>query len=240
MIKMLMTEIREFITRGVTRQQQCKFWILMDGDLAIDFACNRSYSCLVVWEVTSYYFNANDWICDLVIRGFSFILRQKPERFYHYLKKLEWGHICWRYQTVVLLYVGKWLRNQVVGSLVWLWWVIDLVMFEFESGIILFCFFIFVLFGESRLLVLWCAGGRCSMTCSNEDRGRSMRPGAEDRGWSHWSGTPWPGGREVGWGRVRSTPRTWRLEARVSWLCLKTKVDDLWVVWPQNHSDSFC
>jgi hypothetical protein len=26
------------------------------------------------------------------------------------------------------------LRNQVVSSLVWLWWVIDLVRFEFESG----------------------------------------------------------------------------------------------------------
>jgi hypothetical protein len=23
-------------------------------------------------------------------------------------------------------------------------------------------------------------------------------------------------------------------------LSLKTKVNDLWVVWPQNHSDSFC
>jgi hypothetical protein len=54
--------------------------------------------------------------------------------------------------------------------------------FEFESGIILFCFsFTFVSFGESRLLVSWCAGGRCGMTYSDEDRGRSRRPGAEDR-----------------------------------------------------------
>jgi hypothetical protein len=35
-----------------------------------------------------------------------------------------------------------------------------LTRFEFESGIVLFYFsFIFVLFGESRLLVSWCAGG---------------------------------------------------------------------------------
>jgi hypothetical protein len=54
------------------------------------------------------------------------------------------------------------------------------------------------------------------MTCSDEDRGRSRRPGAEDRGWSHRSGTRWPGGREVGWHRVRSAPGMWRLEARVS------------------------
>jgi hypothetical protein len=62
-------------------------------------------------------------------------------------------------------------------------------MFEFKFGIILFCFFIFVLFRESRLLVSWCAGGKCGMTCSNENRGRSRRPDAEDRGLSHRSGT---------------------------------------------------
>jgi hypothetical protein len=32
------------------------------------------------------------------------------------------------------------------------------------------------------------------MACSDEDRGRSRRPGAEDRGWSHRSGTQWSGG----------------------------------------------
>jgi hypothetical protein len=62
------------------------------------------------------------------------------------------------------------------------------------------------------------------MSCSDEDRGRSRRPGADDRGWSHRSGTQWPGGREVGWRRVRSAPGTWRLGARISWLSLKTKV----------------
>jgi hypothetical protein len=69
--------------------------------------------------------------------------------------------------------------------------------FEFESGMFLF-FFIFSSFGESRLLVSWCAGGRCDMVCSDEGRGTSSRSGAEDRGWSHRSGTRVPGGREVG------------------------------------------
>jgi hypothetical protein len=107
-----------------------------------------------------------------------------------------------------------------------------LAKFEFESRIVLFCFsFTFVSFRESCLLVSWCAGSRCGMTCSNEDRGRSRRPGAEDRGWSHRSGTRWPGGREVGWRRVRFAPGTWRLGAQVSWLSLKTKVVEGLAVW---------
>jgi hypothetical protein len=106
--------------------------------------------------------------------------------------------------------------------------VIDLVRFEFKSGIVLFySSFTFVSIGESRLLVSWCAGGRCGMACSDEDRGRSRRPGVDDRGWSHRSGTRWSGGQEVGWRCVRSTPGTWRLGARVPWLSLKTKVDGL-------------
>jgi uncharacterized protein YcbX len=102
-----------------------------------------------------------------------------------------------------------------------------LARFEFESGIILFCFsFTFISFGETRLLVSCCAGDRCGMTCSDEEHG-SRRPGVEDWGWSHRSDTRWPDGQEVGWRRVRSAPGTWRLGAWVSWLSLKTKVDSL-------------
>jgi hypothetical protein len=54
-------------------------------------------------------------------------------------------------------------------------------MFEFESETVSFCFsFTLVSFGESRFLVSWYAGGRCDMTCNDEDRDRSSRPGAED------------------------------------------------------------
>jgi hypothetical protein len=57
-----------------------------------------------------------------------------------------------------------------------------LARFEFESGTVSFYFsFIFVSFVESRLLVSWCAGGRCSMACSDKDHGRSRRSGVEDR-----------------------------------------------------------
>jgi hypothetical protein len=75
------------------------------------------------------------------------------------------------------------------------------------------------------------------MACSDEDHGRSRRPDAEDRGWSHRSGTRWSSDREVGWRCVRSAPCTWRRGAWVSWLSLKIKVDGLSVVWPQNHRD---
>jgi hypothetical protein len=89
------------------------------------------------------------------------------------------------------------------------------------------------------LIVSWCAGGRCGMAYSDEDRGSSRRPSAEDRRWSHRSGTRWPADRQVGWHCVRSGPCTWRRGVRVSWLGLKTKVDGLSVVWPQNHWDIF-
>jgi hypothetical protein len=65
------------------------------------------------------------------------------------------------------------------------------------------------------------------MTCSDEDRDKSRRPGAEDREWSHMLGTRWPGDQEVGWRHVRSAPCTWRRGAHVSWLFLKTKADGL-------------
>jgi hypothetical protein len=51
-------------------------------------------------------------------------------------------------------------------------------------------------YGESRLLVSWCADGRCDMADSDEDRGRSTRPGAEDRGWSSTGRVL--GGRAIG------------------------------------------
>jgi hypothetical protein len=41
-----------------------------------------------------------------------------------------------------------------------------------------------ILCGESRLLVSWYAGDRCSMVGSDEDRGSCRRAGAEDQGWS--------------------------------------------------------
>jgi hypothetical protein len=54
--------------------------------------------------------------------------------------------------------------------------------FEFEFKIVLFYFsFIFISFGESRLLVSLWVGDRCSMAYSDENHDRSRRPGAEDR-----------------------------------------------------------
>jgi hypothetical protein len=56
------------------------------------------------------------------------------------------------------------------------------VRFEFEFGIVFVLFFFYLCFiRESRLFASWCVGGRCGMACSDENRGRSRRPGAEDR-----------------------------------------------------------
>jgi hypothetical protein len=41
-----------------------------------------------------------------------------------------------------------------------------------------------ILVGELRLLVSWCAGGRCGMVGSDENHGKSRRLGAEEWGWS--------------------------------------------------------
>jgi hypothetical protein len=72
-----------------------------------------------------------------------------------------------------------------------------LLRFEFKSR----TFWLFYLYpcscGESRLLISWCVGDRCGMVGSDEDHGRSRRPDAEDRGWSHRSGTRWPDNWEV-------------------------------------------
>jgi hypothetical protein len=61
--------------------------------------------------------------------------------------------------------------------------------FEFESGTFRMFYLYLCSCGESCLLVSWCVGGRCDMAGSDEDHGRSRRPGGEDRGWSHRSGT---------------------------------------------------
>jgi hypothetical protein len=56
-------------------------------------------------------------------------------------------------------------------------------MFDFESGTVSFYFsFIFVLLEESHLIVLWCAGGRGGIACSDKYRDMSSRLGANDRG----------------------------------------------------------
>jgi hypothetical protein len=65
------------------------------------------------------------------------------------------------------------------------WSIIGLQGFEFETGTFRwFYYYLLVSCGEFRLLVSWCAGDRCDMVDSDEDRGRSRRLGAEGMGWS--------------------------------------------------------
>jgi hypothetical protein len=69
--------------------------------------------------------------------------------------------------------------------------------FEFESR----TFLLFYLY----LYFIWRIAFGCLVVCrwqvrhggSDKDCGMSRRPSAEDRGWSHRSGTQWPGDPEV-------------------------------------------
>jgi hypothetical protein len=73
-----------------------------------------------------------------------------------------------------------------------------LARFEFESGTFWWFYYLYLVScEESCLLVSWCAGGRCGMVGSDEDRGRSRKPSVEDQAWSHRSGIQWPGDRKV-------------------------------------------
>jgi hypothetical protein len=53
-----------------------------------------------------------------------------------------------------------------------------------------------ILCGESCLLISWCVDDRCDMAGSDNDLGRSRRPGAQDRGWSSTGRVL--GGRTIG------------------------------------------
>jgi hypothetical protein len=114
------------------------------------------------------------------------------------------------------------------------------VRFEFEYGIVCFVFLLSLFRLEncvclSRSVQVAGVAWRASMRTVAGVGDLVQRTGR----WSHRSGTQWPGGQEVGWRHVRSAPGTWRLGARVSWSSLKTNVDGLSVVWPQNHWDGF-
>jgi hypothetical protein len=82
------------------------------------------------------------------------------------------------------------------------------------------------------------------MACSDDDRGRSRRSGAEDRGWSHMSGTRWPGGRVV-----PCAVCTWHVETRSAGFLVESQnqgrrfvsgltskpLGRFSPVWPQNR-----
>jgi hypothetical protein len=101
------------------------------------------------------------------------------------------------------------------------------VRFEFESGIVLFCF--------SFLLSLFRVENRVCLSRGVQVAGAAWRAATRtvarvadlvQRTGDGRTGRVL-GGRVVGWRLVRSSPGTWRLGARVSWLSLKTKVEGL-------------
>jgi hypothetical protein len=77
------------------------------------------------------------------------------------------------------------------------------------------------------LLVLWCAGSKCDMVGSDKDRGRSRRPGTDDRGWSIT-------GQVLG-GRVIGRPGD-----AMSGLYHAMEMRSVgFLVWPQNQDQQF-
>jgi hypothetical protein len=139
-----------------------------------------------------------------------------PIEIKHRKHKLDhsWG-LGFKLQTLCLFIVNGLIKvviekpsGQFLGLIVLSHWLAE-VWIQIRDNFDGFTF-IFVLFGESCLLVSCCAGGRCGMVSSDEKRGRSMRPSAEDWGWSHRSGTQWLDDGEIGWRRMRSAPCTRR------------------------------
>jgi hypothetical protein len=59
-----------------------------------------------------------------------------------------------------------------------------LARLEFESGTVSMVLPLSCFVWRTRLLISWCAGGRCDTAGSDKDLGRSRRPGVEDWGWS--------------------------------------------------------
>jgi hypothetical protein len=99
--------------------------------------------------------------------------------------------------------------------------------FEFKSRTVSwFYHIILVSCGESILLVLWCAGVWCDMADSDENRGRSRKPGAEDRRWSSIGQIL--GGRAIG----RSG------DAYAVYIVHKETRSACFLVEPQYHCDS--
>jgi hypothetical protein len=100
----------------------------------------------------------------------------------------SWG-FGFELQTLCfLLSMNSWrgrLRNQVVSTLVLYvmsHWHVEVWIRIRDISVVLLYYL--CSYGESCLLVSWCAGGRCNMAGSIEDHDKSRRPGTEDRGWS--------------------------------------------------------
>jgi hypothetical protein len=75
------------------------------------------------------------------------------------------------------------------------------------------------------LLISWCAGDSCDMACSDEDHGRSRRPGVDNRGWSNT-------GRLLGGRTIES------LGDAVCGLHCEMRSESF-LVWPQNQGRRF-
>jgi hypothetical protein len=119
----------------------------MINDYLRERACIESVRGSVDFEL----FLLFSWICRFSCRLLAFAIFLLLDDLFELFVDF-WSSSCasrglgFELQIVCLLLLmdssrGR-LRNQVVSSLVWLWWVIDMARFEFESGTVqLFCLY---------------------------------------------------------------------------------------------------
>jgi hypothetical protein len=102
------------------------------------------------------------------------------------------------YMLLVGVHCGLFFHS--ILSLFFPWFNCDesLTWRDLNSNAGRFVLFFFYLCFVRRIAFACLVVCRCGMACSDEDHGRSRRPGAEDQGWSHRSSTRWSDGREVG------------------------------------------
>jgi hypothetical protein len=97
------------------------------------------------------------------------------------------------------------------------------------------CFTPICSYVQSCLLVSWCVGDRCDIAGSDEDRGRSRRPGVEDQEWSttcRWVSWFGPRNRQLWFSDL-----SLKITVRVSWFGPQNQVGDGLSIAPQNRRE---
>jgi hypothetical protein len=135
-------------------------------------------------------------------------------------------HVSWIWNSNFMLFVVNVLIN----------WETDLSWFEFKS--VRFRWFYPTFYLVWRIVFAYLVVCRWQVLHGGQWRGswREYETWCRGPGMvKHRSDTRWSDDQEVGWRYVRSPPYTKRRWAQVSWLSLKSKVDGLSMIWPQNH-----
>jgi hypothetical protein len=157
--------------------------LILEGVLSLSLIL--SFSFLFPWFC--------HFLCLLLALWFFLFLEDLLELFFHFWssKYASWGSWIWN-SNFVFFVVNVLIKGEIEkpsGQYLDSMCDESLICHGLNSNPERFWWFYLYLClcGELHLLVSCCTGGRCGMTGSNEDHGRSRRPGAEDQGWSRTS-----------------------------------------------------